>query len=114
MLALATAGCLLGYRFLLWQDRADRGACREHGLRVVIYPNDHRPAHVHMIRRGCEAVFNLNCPAGPAELWENYGFSRRELTLGERGLTGHLVDLCRGWEGIHGIARQFRTGEPVG
>ncbi len=48
------------------------------GLRVVIYPNDHRPAHVHVIGRGCEAVFNLNCPAGPVELRENYGFSRRE------------------------------------
>src|SRR5260370_25575848 len=49
------------------------------GLRVVIYPNDHRPAHVHVIGRGCEAVFNLSCPAGPAELRENYGFSRREI-----------------------------------
>jgi hypothetical protein len=34
------------------------------GVRVVIYLNDHRPAHVHAIGRGCEAVFNLNCPAG--------------------------------------------------
>jgi hypothetical protein len=49
------------------------------GLRVVIYPNDHRPAHVHAIGRGGEAVFNLNCPAGPVELRENYGFSRREI-----------------------------------
>ncbi|MGA3075882.1 MAG: DUF4160 domain-containing protein [Bryobacteraceae bacterium] len=31
----------------------------------MIYPNDHRPAHVHAMGRGCEAVFNLNCPAGP-------------------------------------------------
>lgn len=37
------------------------------GLRVVIYPNDHRPAHVHVIGNGCEAVFNLNCPNGPNE-----------------------------------------------
>ena len=26
------------------------------GWRVVIYPNDHRPAHVHVIGGGCEAV----------------------------------------------------------
>jgi hypothetical protein len=32
------------------------------GLRVAIYPNDHRPAHVHVIGKGCEAVFNLHCP----------------------------------------------------
>jgi Domain of unknown function (DUF4160) len=37
------------------------------GLRVVIYPNDHRPAHVHVIGSGCEAVFNLHCPEGPPE-----------------------------------------------
>jgi hypothetical protein len=49
------------------------------GLRVTIYPNDHRPAHVHVIGKGCEAVFNLNCPVGPVELRENYRFSRREI-----------------------------------
>jgi hypothetical protein len=40
-------------------------------LRAVVYPNDHRPAHVHVTRRGCEAAFFLNCWAGPAELREN-------------------------------------------
>jgi hypothetical protein len=43
------------------------------GLRVVVYPNDHRPAHVHVIGAGSEAVFNLNCPNGPATIRENYG-----------------------------------------
>jgi hypothetical protein len=32
------------------------------GLRVVVYPNDHRPAHVHVIGNGCEAVFYLKGP----------------------------------------------------
>ena len=32
------------------------------GLRVVIYPNDHRPAHVHVIGSGNEAVFNKAKP----------------------------------------------------
>ncbi|TBW13276.1 DUF4160 domain-containing protein [Azotobacter chroococcum subsp. isscasi] len=39
-------------------------ALRFNGLRAVIYPNDHRPAHVHVMGHGCEAVFNLHCPAG--------------------------------------------------
>lgn len=39
-------------------------------LRVVIYPNDHRPAHVHVLGAGGEAVFVLNCPDGPPELRE--------------------------------------------
>jgi Domain of unknown function (DUF4160) len=72
-------------------------------VRVVIYPNDHRPAHVHVIARGCEAVFNLNCPAGSVELRENYGFSRREISRIEGVLTDHLNDLCSEWERIHEI-----------
>ena len=74
------------------------------GLRVVVYPNDHRPAHVHVIGRGHEAVFNLNCPAGPVELRENYGFSRREIRHLAAVLMDHLAELCRAWEQIHGIA----------
>lgn len=74
------------------------------GLRVVVYPNDHRPAHVHVIGRGCEAVFNLNCPAGPVELRENYGFASREFGRILDVLTANLWDLCRAWESIHGIA----------
>lgn len=41
------------------------------GLRVAIYPNDHRPAHVHVLGPGSEAVFVLNCPEGPPELRES-------------------------------------------
>jgi hypothetical protein len=78
-------------------------ALRFDGLRVVIYPNDHRPAHVHVIGRGCEAVFDLNCPSGPVALRENYGFSRREVKQHSSVLSDYLVELCRAWEQIHGI-----------
>lgn len=30
---------------------------RAAGLRVVIYANDHSPAHVHVLGEGCEAIF---------------------------------------------------------
>ena len=72
------------------------------GLRVVIYPNDHRPAHVHVIGRGHEAVFKLNCPEGPVEVRENYGFARREIADIESALTNHLTALCAARESIHG------------
>jgi len=39
------------------------------------------------------AVFNPNCRAGPAELRENYGFSRREIAQLESILTDHLNKL---------------------
>jgi hypothetical protein len=71
-------------------------------MRVAIYPNDHRPAHVHVIGAGCEAVFNLHCPDGPPELRENFGFSRQQVTrLGDE-LACRLAELCHAWERIHG------------
>jgi hypothetical protein len=71
------------------------------GLRVVVYPNDHRPAHVHVIGAGHEAVFNLNCPSGPPELRENYGFSIAELNAISAALAGDLGRLCTEWSRIH-------------
>lgn len=72
------------------------------GLRVVIYPNDHRPAHVHVIGNGCEAVFILNCPDGPPRLRENMGFSRREIGKLIDALAAELPTLCENWRKIHG------------
>jgi hypothetical protein len=72
------------------------------GLRVVIYPNDHRPAHVHVIGPDGEAVFVLHCPDGPPRLRENFGFSRTELNRIEDRLTGALAALCAKWRAIHG------------
>lgn len=77
-------------------------ALRFDGLRVVIYPNDHRPAHVHVIGVGCEAVFQLNCPEGPPELRENYRFPARELTRIKAVLAKHAIALCHEWETLHG------------
>jgi hypothetical protein len=73
-------------------------------LRVVIYPNDHRPAHVHVIGNGHEAVFELNRPVGQVTLRENYGFSRRDLARIVRDLIPHLPELLSAWERIHGTA----------
>ena len=75
------------------------------GLRVVVYPNDHRPAHVHVIGRGNEAVFNLNCPTGPVELRENYGFSQRDLERIAGELAAQLSVCCAGWRQYHGNYR---------
>ena len=70
-------------------------------LRVVVYPNDHRPAHVHVIGAGQEAVFNLNCPNGPPELREDYGFSIAQLNRVSAALAADLEHLCAEWSRIH-------------
>ncbi len=74
------------------------------GLRVVIYPNDRRPAHVHVIGLDGEAVFSLGCPDGPVELRENYGLRSGLISKIESELTKYLSNLCQAWEEIHGIA----------
>jgi hypothetical protein len=71
-------------------------------LRVVIYPNDHRPAHVHVVGGGGEAVFVLNCPNGPPTLRENHGFTGREASRIAQELSAHVAELCRIWRGMHG------------
>lgn len=68
----------------------------------MIYPNDHRPAHVHVIGHSCEAVFSLNCPKGPVTLRENYYFARREIARIKAILAAKLAQLCRDWEKIYG------------
>lgn len=75
---------------------------RFHGLRVVIYPNDHRPAHVHVMGKGCEAVFRLNAPDGPPELRENFGFGRANLASIGKELAQHVARLAAEWRAIHG------------
>jgi hypothetical protein len=72
------------------------------GLRVVIYPNDHRPAHVHVVGADVEAVFNLRCPDRPPGLRESYGLSLAQVNRLRAALSERLAFLCREWERIHG------------
>ena len=71
-------------------------------LRVVIYPNDHRPAHVHVLGPDGEAVFVLNCPDGPPSLREVHGFSRQDVARIGTELAMHLAALCSRWSEMDG------------
>lgn len=70
-------------------------------FRVVIYPNDHRPAHVHVIGGDGEAVFILNCPDGPLELRQSFGFSLQQANDLARQVQANLAVLCPAWRTIH-------------
>lgn len=74
----------------------------ENGRRYVVYSNDHRPAHVHVISADHEALFELNCPQGPPSLRENYGFPKKLLNEIKRVLSEHLAEACAAWKKIHG------------
>ncbi len=71
-------------------------------VRVVIWPNDHRPAHVHVKSSDGEAVFYLRRPKGPPELRESFGFRLAELNIMADALMANLAALCGEWEKIHG------------
>lgn len=75
---------------------------RVDGLRVIIWPNDHRPAHVHVMGAGGEAVFELNCPNGPPALRESFGFKLHDLNWVRVLLIDSLPALCANWSAIHG------------
>jgi len=83
---------------------------RFEGYRVVVYPNDHRPAHVNVIGNGNEAVFILNCPAstvinaGPVQIRENYGFTAKDIKRIMATLDRNVAMLCQEWRTIHGKA----------
>ncbi|MFO1085162.1 MAG: DUF4160 domain-containing protein [Reyranellaceae bacterium] len=72
------------------------------GVRVVIYPNDHLPAHVHVKSADGEAVFLLNCPGGPPELRESFGFGLSDIRRIARALAAVVAQLCADWRSIHG------------
>jgi len=64
---------------MMCQIAAMPAVVRIGGLRVMIYPNDHLPAHVHVLGPGREAVFVLDCADGPPRLRQSFGFGAREL-----------------------------------
>lgn len=73
------------------------------GYRVVIYPADHRPAHVHVIGAGLEVVFDLNCPDGPLEVRNVAGKVSDERIMRIARLIGsEIAALCAAWRQHHG------------
>jgi hypothetical protein len=71
-------------------------------LRVVIYPSDHGPAHVHMQGADGETVFILHCPRGPPALRESFGFKRPDLSAIKHALAASITLLCTKWSAIRG------------
>jgi hypothetical protein len=73
---------------------------RFESLRFVIYSNDHDPAHVHVLRAGCEAKVQLVGPT-PSILWQ-HGFSPAELRRIFEETQKERFRLLKRWKEIHG------------
>lgn len=74
---------------------------RAEGLRVVIYLNDHLPAHVHVFGDG-EAKINLMGPQGGLELVWADNMTRNEVRRAMRIVAEQRAFLLQRWEDIHG------------
>ena len=70
------------------------------GLRFVIYSNDHDPAHVHVLRAGCEAKIQL-VGEKPILIWQ-HGFGPAELRRILEETRNGRFRLLKKWKDIHG------------
>ena len=73
-------------------------ALRIGGLRVVIYPNDHPPAHVHVLGPGWLIVIELIGPKVREAIGCNEQEARRVLRL----IEDHQAELMEAWRLFHG------------
>jgi hypothetical protein len=79
---------------------------RAHGLRFVIFTDDHEPVHVHAIGAGGEAKIDLAGASGEARLVWAAGLSN---ALVRRALTEATRERNRfigAWASIHGANDQ--------
>jgi hypothetical protein len=77
---------------------------RVRSLRIVIYLNDHWPAHVHVIGPGREAKVALGEAGGHPTLVTNEGLSRAELVSVLLEIHEQRDLLMQRWREIHGDA----------
>lgn len=74
---------------------------RAHGLRIVIFTDDHEPAHVHVFGDG-HAKINLIGPDGGPELIWAEGMKRNEVRRAMDVVIEQQVGFLARWREIHG------------
>jgi hypothetical protein len=76
---------------------------RAQGLRVVIFVNDHLPAHVRVIGDGEVKINLLGADGAPALIWADR-MSRGDIRRAMRVVMEQQAFLLERWEEIHGRA----------
>lgn len=74
---------------------------REGGLRVVIFTNDHVPAHVHVFGDGHAKINVLGKSEEPELVWAEQ-MSRSEVRRAMALVTREQQQLIERWRDIHG------------
>jgi hypothetical protein len=74
---------------------------RANGLSVVIFVDDHEPAHVHVFGDG-QVKINLTGAGGGPELIWAYGMKRRDIRRAMKIVAEQRDHLLMRWREIHG------------
>lgn len=74
---------------------------RAHGLRIVIFTDDHEPAHVHVFGDG-HAKINLIGSNGEPELIWAEGMKRNEVRRAVKVVSEQQAEFLARWRDIHG------------
>lgn len=71
---------------------------RQEGYDVMVYTNDHAPAHVHVWKSGGEVIIGLD----PVEVVRVEGMKKREASKAVGIVEAHRDFLLERWREIHG------------
>ena len=74
---------------------------KTNGLRVVIFSDDHDPAHVHVFGDGQAKINPRDTASGPELIWAE-GMTRTEARRAMRLVLEHQTLLLARWRDMHG------------
>ena len=75
---------------------------RQNGFSFIVYPNDHRPAHVHVFKAESELILYLGDETAPPFVRENIRMGKRDERLALIIAGENQEYLLSEWEKIHG------------
>lgn len=74
---------------------------RAHGLRIIIFTDDHEPAHVHVFGDG-HAKINLTGPSGEPDLIWAEGMKANDIRRAMQLIRDQQEQFLAKWREIHG------------
>lgn len=75
---------------------------RQEGYRFVVYPNDHRPPHVHVFKAGGEAIILIGDDDAAPSIRERKGMSDHDAIRAVLIVEELQAQLLQSWRSIHG------------
>lgn len=76
---------------------------REDEFRVLVYPNDHLPRHVHVFKADGEVIIQLGSEAESPLIDQIYGdISNKDVARALQLVQANQVKLLESWKKIHG------------